>query len=73
MPQIELMMSDLPHTLYKFKSKDKTEKEIVTSIDDDAIRLNEESIRNMRKKRQKRQKEQGYTIDEIFNGAADED
>lgn len=72
MPQIELMQSDLPHTLYNFKSKDEGHN-VVTEIDEDAIRLNEESIRKMREKRRKRRQERGYTIDEIFNGAADED
>lgn len=67
------MMSDLPHTLYNFKSDNETEKKQPVSVDDDAIRLNEESMRKARARRKKRQQEQGYTIDEIFNGAADED
>ena len=69
------MMSDLPHTLYNFKSEDNKQKSdpAHVDVDDDAIRLNEESMLKSRARRKKHQQEQGYTIDEIFNGAADED
>jgi hypothetical protein len=38
---------------------------------DEATRLNEESLKRSRERRMKRQQEQGYTLDEIFNGEAD--
>ena len=66
MPQIELMQSDLPHTV--LVSKDKDGNPSVSKADlDEAVRKNEESI----ERRKKRQQEQGYTIEEIFNGEAD--
>lgn len=67
LPQIDLMMSDLPHTLYK---KRKT-KETVTE-DDEATRLNEESLRKAMERRERESKEQSYTIEQIFDGKADE-
>ena len=72
MPQIELMQSDLPHTLYI--RKDKERKPSVSKADyDDAVRANAESLRRSIERRKKRQQEQGYTITEIFKGEADED
>jgi hypothetical protein len=71
MPQIELMQSDLPHTLYNYH-KDKDGNKSVSRADyDEAQRLNQESLRRSIERRKKRQQEQGYTIDEIFNGEAD--
>jgi hypothetical protein len=35
------------------------------------VKANEESLRRSIERRKKRQQEQGYTIDEIFNGEAD--
>lgn len=70
LPQIELMQSDLPHTLYN--RKDKKENKSVSKVDyDDAVRANEESLKRSIERRRKRQQEQGYTIEEIFNGEAD--
>ena len=70
LPQIELMQSDLPHTLYI--RKEKKEKKVCSQADiDEATRLNAESLKRSRERRRKRQQEQGYTIDEIFNGEAD--
>ena len=72
MPQIELMQSDLPHTLYNFKEK-KTDGGVSKADLDEAVRMNEESLRRSIERRKKRQQEQGYHIDEIFNGEADND
>ena len=70
LPQIELMSSDLPHTLYIHKDKDGNTS--VSKADyDEAVRMNEESLRRSIERRKKRQQEQGYTIDEIFNGEAE--
>ena len=70
MPQIELMQSDLPHTA--LVSKDKDGNPSVSKADlDEAVRKNEESLRRSIERRRKRQQEQGYTIEEIFNGEAD--
>ena len=70
MPQIELMQSDLPHTLYI--RKDKNGNKSVSKADyDEAVRMNEESLKRSIERRRKRQLEQGYTNDEIFNGEAD--
>ena len=72
MPQIELMQSDLPHTLYHNKSKGKTENKVYSQSDiDEATRLCEEALQRSRAKRAKRQQEEGYSLDEIFNGEAD--
>ena len=61
-PQIELMQSDLPHTLYNFKKK--------VVVDDEAIRLQEEANKKARARRENQGQRQ-YTLDEIFAGAAD--
>ena len=70
LPQIELMQSDLPHTLFLHKDKNGN-KSVSKSDIDEAVRANEESLRRSIERRKKRQQEQGYTIDEIFNGEAD--
>jgi hypothetical protein len=72
LPQIELMSSDLPHTLYHHT--DKNGNKSVSKADyDDAVRANEESLRRSIERRKKRQQEQGYHLNEIFKGEADED
>lgn len=71
MPQIELMQSDLPHTLYMRTTKDGVKATFSKDDVDEATRLNQESLKRSRERRKKRQQEQGYTIDEIFNGEAD--
>jgi hypothetical protein len=64
------MSSDLPHTLYHHT--DKNGNKSVSKADyDDAVKANEESLRRSIERRKKRQQEQGYTIEEIFNGEAD--
>ena len=70
LPQIELMQSDLPHTLYIRKDKDGN-KSVSKADYDEAVRMNEESLKRSIERRRKRQQEQGYTLDEIFNGEAD--
>jgi hypothetical protein len=80
-PQIEIMMSDLPHVLYKSTKERKT----TTAKNDDPMKrtfsrqdieeaaaANEASIRKARERRMMEQKAV-YTTEEIFNGAADED
>ena len=72
MPQIELMQSDLPHTIYSHNNK--TENTGFSQADyDEAQRANEESLRRSIERRKQRQQEQGYTTEEIFNGEADKD
>ena len=72
LPQIEIMQSDLPHTLYPHKGKKKDGHESVSKADyDEAQRANQESLKRSIERRKKRQQEQGYTRDEIFNGEAD--
>ena len=70
LPQIELMQSDLPHTLYFHKDKNGN-KSVSRSDYDEAVRANEESLKRSIERRKKRQQEEGYTIEEIFNGEAD--
>lgn len=64
MPQIELMMSDLPHTLYNSKKKGKTEGPSTEDIDE-ATKLFMEA--------QARKANGGgsHTVEELFNGDAD--
>ncbi|MBO7323480.1 MAG: hypothetical protein J6U51_07860 [Bacteroidales bacterium] len=75
MPQIELMQSDLPHTLYNYNKvgkKDNNDNKVYSQSDiDEATRLCEESLKRSRERRAKRQQEEGYTLEEIFNGEAD--
>ena len=72
LPQIELMQSDLPHTMYNQKKKDKGGNKSVSKADyDEAVKKNEESLRRSIERRKKRQQEQGYHLNEIFNGEAD--
>ena len=72
MPQIELMQSDLPHTLYNYAKEDTNDNKVYSQEDiDEATRLCEESLKRSRERRAKRQQEEGYTLDEIFNGEAD--
>lgn len=72
LPQIELMQSDLPHSLYNYNKEGKKDNEVYSQSDiDEATRLCEESLKRSRERRAKRQQEQGYTLDEVFNGEAD--
>ena len=62
MPQIDLMMSDLPHTLYRKPKGEKGPKGPTQEDIDEATRLFEEA--------QKRKS--GHTVEDIFNGADEE-
>ena len=64
------MQSDLPHTLYVRRDR-KGNKSVSKADYDEAQKANEESLRRSIERRKQRQKEQGYTIDEIFNGEAE--
>lgn len=67
------MQSDLTHTLYNYKSKGGKDRKAYSKTDiDEATRLCEESFRRSRERRAKRQKNEGYNLDEIFNGEADQ-
>jgi len=63
MPQIELMQSDLPHTLFNDR-KQNTKK-----VDARCERLNREALERSRK-RWKSQR--AVTTEELFSGAADD-
>lgn len=63
MPQIEMMMSDLPHAAPYRRGKRQA-----TAGDgyDESVRLNEESLRRFRER-----VSGGLTVDEVFGGADD--
>lgn len=73
MPQIEIMQSDLPHTLYerrkskgkKGKKKDANEN-FKFNPKDKAIMMQEEANRKMRERIASNGRQPGYTIEEIF-------
>ncbi len=73
LPQIELMQSDLPHTLYNFKKdKDGGGGAAVSQEGiDEAERLMILAKQKAEERKKKRQQKEGYTLDEIFNGDAD--
>lgn len=72
LPQIEIMQSDLPHTLYHKESRGKKDNKVYSQSDiDEATRLCEEALKKSRARRQKRQQEEGYSLEEIFNGEAE--
>lgn len=66
MPQIEVMMSDLPHASYRRR------KAASGGPDpggyEESVRLNEESLRRFRE----RTAGGGLTVDEVFGGADEE-
>lgn len=67
MPQIEVMTSDLPHTLWRGGGQ-KPDGDSPTDSDiDDAVKLNEASMERLRK----RLGRQGCTVEELFNGDDD--
>ncbi|MCQ2141681.1 MAG: hypothetical protein MJY83_04985 [Bacteroidales bacterium] len=59
MPQIELMLSDLPHTLYRIDRKDNWSEA-------EALQLEAN-----KKAEQRRRRAEGYAVEEIFDGLAD--
>lgn len=58
MPQIELMQSDLPHTLYKTKGSGKKAGTVLT---DDVLQKQMEANRRARERHGRR------TVDDLFN------
>ena len=72
LPQIEIMQSDLPHTLYHNESRGKKDNKVYSQSDiDEATRLCEEALKKSRERRKKRQQDEGYSLEEIFNGEAE--
>lgn len=69
MPQIEIMQSDLPHTLYLKDHSKKKEPAKNTVASDEVLRLQEEANRKMRerKARRKQEEEMTATVDELFS------
>jgi hypothetical protein len=65
------MQSDLPHTLYNFKSSGPKGQSFSQSDIDEAEMLNRIAWKKAEEKRRQRQQKEGYTINEIFNGDAD--
>ena len=65
------MQSDLPHTLYAKRNKNSGNINVSQSDYEDAVKANAESLRRSIERRKKRQQEDGYTVNEIFNGEAD--
>lgn len=64
LPQIEIMMSDLPHTLYLKTDKDGKKKKKVSKEDyDKAAEINRRLAEKARKRR-----EAELTVDDVFNG-----
>lgn len=61
MPQIELMMSDLPHTLYG--EQDKKESEEGTTLTDDVMQKQLEANRRAKERRERK----GVTINDLFS------
>lgn len=66
-PQIEIMQSDLPHTLYKKKSRGV--KGAKSEDIDEATRLTLEAMERKKKIREEREKKEEFTMEEIFEGA----
>lgn len=66
-PQITLMQSDLPHTLYKKMAKDGDKS---YNPQDKAFELQRQADERAAERRRKRQEEEGYTVDELFGNEA---
>lgn len=64
LPQIEVMMSDLPHTLYNMANK----KPKISDVEDA-----ERKMREAYEKRRKEKEREGYTVEELFEGKELED
>lgn len=70
LPQIDVMMSDLPHTVWRRKGSGEGSSDgSPRSDEDESERLNEESLRKLRA----RIAAKGMTVDDVFNGADDEE
>lgn len=66
MPQIELMMMDLPHTLYLKTGKDKKKKHSQEDYDK-AAEINRKLAEKSRLRRQKQMEQ--VTVEDVFDGA----
>ena len=66
--QVALMQGDLPHTLYLKDKKNGARNSKATA---DVIRKQEEANARAIARRKAQQESQGYTVEEIFNGEAD--
>jgi len=62
------MQSDLPHTLYNYKSKDG---DTLFDPKDKAFELQRIADEKAAARRKARQEAEGFTVDEVFNGEAD--
>ena len=70
-PQIEIMQSDLPHTL--IISKEETKSKIDTADYDEATRLNEMALQRALERRQaEKDRQRQHTVDDIFNGSIED-
>lgn len=72
-PQITLMQSDLPHTLYDRKKSKATAKSGNKTFNpnDNAFELQRKADEAAARRRKARQEKEGYTLDEVFRGEAD--
>lgn len=70
MPQIEIMQSDLPHTLYLHdkgkKKKNGGSKDYTYNPNDPAIRKQMEANRKMKERQEAEGQKVEYTMDELF-------
>ena len=69
-PQIAIMQSDLPHTLYDRKKKKKAGQKTFNP-NDRAFELQRLADERAAARRKARQEKEGYTLDEVFRGEAD--
>lgn len=69
-PQITLMQSDLPHTLYEKINRVK-DGNISYNPNDKAFELQRLADEKAAARRKARQEKEGYTVDEVFRGDAD--
>lgn len=71
LPQIELMMADLPHPLFPQKAGESGNKAYSQSDIDEATALTMAAMKRNREKHPIQDREQSYTLEEVFNGDAD--
>lgn len=70
----QIMMSDLPHTLYDFKEKSGNKSgEKTYNPNDRAFELQRKADEAAAARKKERQKKEGYTVEELFRGEADKD
>ena len=70
MPQIEIMQSDLPHTLYNTRKDKRTGKakneNFVFNPNDRAIKLQEEAYQRALERKKEREKGNYQSVNELF-------